>query len=630
MFKLYKSLTWKQLIAIIIIFGLTFLQVYCTMTIVDYVKGIIQAIMYVNYHNNPSAISTEFGTMFNAMGGDWNVILSALKVTPGVDPAMLEMVEAVANASTKDIWFNGGMMIALAAAMMVVQAVISLIASYAASGLSTTIRTKLYKKVEGFSLSEISLFSTPSLINRTTNDLQHVQMTNVMMLRMIFAAPITAVWAILKIRASSGILTVATAVAIVTMITFLVMLMILVLPKFKIVQNLIDRLNGVARENLTGIRIIRAFNGEDYQENKFEDANKNLTNTQIFTGRMIALLNPVLMIIMNGVSLAIYWIGSNLINKGEIDYATVQSFSMLATQIIMAFMMLMMMFVLWPRAEICAKRINEVFDQEYAINDPAEAKEPVEQGTIEFKDVSFRFPDGEDMAISHISFKANKGETVAIIGATGSGKTSIVNLIPRLFDATEGEVLVDGVNVKDMTQKKLRSLIGYVPQRGFLFKGSVSSNIALGNPEMTQENIVEACKVAEADSFVSEKENGYDFEISQGGKNVSGGQRQRLCIARAVALHPEIYIFDDSFSALDYKTDKKVRENLANMGDGATKIIVAQRIGTIIDADQILVVEDGKVVGHGTHEELLRNCDVYLEIALSQLSKEELGLCQAQ
>ncbi|MCQ2771891.1 MAG: ABC transporter ATP-binding protein/permease [Bacilli bacterium] len=629
MFKLYKNLTWKQLVAIIIIFGLTFLQVYCTMTIVDFVKDIIQSIMYVNYHNNPASFSPEFGALVEGLGG-WDGVVAAMSANPATDPTALEMVKSIANATTADIWYNGGMMIALAAAMMVVQAVISLIASYAASGLSTTIRTKLYKKVEGFSLSEVSLFSTPSLINRTTNDLQHVQMTNVMMLRMIFAAPITAVWAILKIRASSAPLTIATAVAIVTMVTILIILMILVLPKFKIVQNLIDRLNGVARENLTGIRIIRAFNGEKYQEEKFEEANQSLTKTQIFTGRMMALLNPFLIIIMNGVSLAIYWIGSNLINKGEIDYATVQSFSMLATQIIMAFMMLMMRFVLWPRAEICAKRINEIFDQEYAIVDPSEPKEPIEQGTIEFKDVSFRFPDGDDMAISHISFKANKGETVAIIGATGSGKTSIVNLIPRLFDATEGEVLVDGVNVKDMTQKKLRSLIGYVPQRGFLFKGSISSNVALGNPEMSEENIVDSCKVAEADTFVREKENGYEFEISQGGKNVSGGQRQRLCIARAVALRPEIYIFDDSFSALDYKTDRKVRDNLANMGDGATKVIVAQRIGTIIDADQILVIEDGKVVGHGTHEELLRNCDVYLEIALSQLSKEELGLCQAQ
>lgn len=629
MFKLYKNLTWQQWIGIVLIIGLTVLQVYCTMTIVDYVRDIIQSIMYVNYHNHPGAMDTQVATLVETLGG-WDNAVVAMEASGTVPAEQLEIFKAIASASKSDIWFNGGMMIALAAAMMVVQAVISLIASFVSAGLSTTIRGKIYKKVESFSLAEVSLFSTPSLINRTTNDMQHVQMTNVMLLRMIFAAPITAIWAIVKIRASSGILTVATAVAIVLMIAFLLMLMILVLPKFKIIQNLVDRLNGVARENLTGIRIIRAFNGEKYQEDKFESANKNLTNTQIFTGRMIALLNPILMIIMNGVSLAIYWIGANLINSGEIEYATVQSFSMLAMQIIMAFMMLMMMFVLWPRASVCAKRINQVLEQENTIIDPVEEKPFLEKGTIEFKDVSFKFPDGDDYAISNISFKANPGETIAIIGATGSGKTSIVNLIPRLFDATEGEVLVDGVNVKDIKQKTLHSLIGYVPQRGFLFKGSVSSNIALGNPSMTQENIEEACKVAEADSFVREKENGYDFEISQGGKNVSGGQRQRLCIARAVALHPEIYIFDDSFSALDYKTDKQVRENLANLGDNATKVIVAQRIGTIIDADQILVIEDGKIVGHGTHKELLRNCEVYLEIALSQLSKEELGLCQAQ
>ena len=628
MFKLYKNLTWQQWIGIVLIIGLTVLQVYCTMTIVDFVRDIIQSIMYVNYHNHPGELGAPIEALVNAM--EWDGALQMMEATPGMSPEQLDMLRAIANASTKDIWFNGGMMIALAAAMMVVQAVISLIASFVSAGLSTTIRTKIYRKVESFSLAEVSLFSTPSLINRTTNDMQHVQMTNVMMLRMIFAAPITAIWAIVKIRASSGILTVATAVAIVLMITFLLMLMVLVLPKFKIIQNLVDRLNGVARENLTGIRIIRAFNGEQYQEDKFETANKNLTKTHIFTGRMIALLNPILMIIMNGISLTIYWIGANLINSGDIEYATVQSFSMLAMQIIMAFMMLMMMFVLWPRASVCAKRINQVLEQKNTIVDPVEEKPFLEKGTIEFKDVSFKFPDGDDYAISNISFKANPGETIAIIGATGSGKTSIVNLIPRLFDATEGEVLVDGVNIKDIKQKTLHSLIGYVPQRGFLFKGSVSSNIALGNPSMTQENIEEACKVAEADSFVREKENGYDFEISQGGKNVSGGQRQRLCIARAVALHPEIYIFDDSFSALDYKTDKQVRENLANLGDNATKVIVAQRIGTIIDADQILVIEDGKVVGHGTHNELLRNCEVYLEIALSQLSKEELGLCQAQ
>ncbi|MCQ2742519.1 MAG: ABC transporter ATP-binding protein/permease [Bacilli bacterium] len=630
MFKIYKNFKLRDWIGVLLIIGLTVLQVYLTMTIVDYVQGIIKAVTFVNYHNNPDELGAGMGAMIAAIGG-WDAINTiekarAILVPLGVPEASLSQIVSIAKASEADIWYNGGIMVALAAGIMVVQALISVIASYVASDLSTITRSKLYQKVEGFSLGEIGRFSTPSLVTRATNDIQQIQMANLITMRMVFAAPITAIWAICKIRASSTELTVATAIAIMTLLLIIFALMLIVIPKFKITQKYIDKLNGVARENLTGVRVVRAFNAEQYQEDKFKSANKKLTDTMVFTGKAMAILSPAMMLIMNGVSLAIYWIGASLINNGKIDYPTVASFMMLASQIIMAFVMLMLLFVMWPRASVSAKRINEILETKPSILDPEEEKEFTEKGTVEFKNVSFTFPGGDSSAISNISFKANKGETIAIIGATGSGKTSIVNLIPRLYDASEGEVLVDGVNVKEIKQKTLRSKIGYVPQKGLLFKGTVRENIALGNPAMSLEDVIEAANVAEADSFINEKDKGYDSEISQGGTNVSGGQKQRLCIARAVAVRPEIYIFDDSFSALDYKTDRKVRTNLKKLGDGATKIIVAQRIGTIIDADKILVLENGKIVGSGTHQELLDSCSVYREIALSQLNEEELGI----
>ncbi|MCQ2448634.1 MAG: ABC transporter ATP-binding protein/permease [Clostridia bacterium] len=626
MFKLYRNFKLKDWITIAVIIAITFLQVWCTMTIVDYIKDIIQSIMYVNYHNHPALMGDMAAQSVKALG--WDGAVEAMKASGMIGAEVIATMRDIANATTGDIWRCAGMMLALAGLLVLAQAVVSVLASYVSADLSTNIRSKIYGKVDGFSLGEINRFQTASLITRTTNDIQNVQMTNVMMMRMIFAAPITAVWAILKIKASSTELTIATAIAIVVMLIFITAMITVVMPRFRIVQKLIDKVNGVARENLTGIRIIRAFNAEQYQEEKFEAANDILTKTHIFTGRVMSLMSPVMMIIMNGITLTIYWLGAHLINKGSIDYATVTSFSTLSSQIIMAFMMLMMMFVMWPRASVCANRINEVLDTASAIRDPENPKKPTEAGTVEFKNVSFRYPDGDEYALRDISFKANKGETVAFIGATGSGKTSVVNLIPRFFDATEGEVLVDGVNVKELTQETLHAKIGYVPQKGFLFRGSVAENVALGNPEMSRENIEDACRIAEADDFIHENEEGYEFNISQGGKNVSGGQRQRLCIARAVAIHPEIYIFDDSFSALDYKTDKKVRDNLSAMNDGATRLIVAQRIGTIMDADRIIVIENGKVAGSGTHKELLENCPVYLDIALSQLTKEELGLCR--
>lgn len=626
MFRLYKNFKVKDWIGVILIIGFTFLQVYLTMTLIDYVQGIIKAITYVNYHNNPIELGQEISNFISTYG--WETIKQdGFLQNLGLPQEKIDVLLNVADASTSDIWFNGGMMILLAALLMLVQALISLIASLVAANLTTTIRGKVYSKVESFSLSEINKISTPSLITRTTNDIQNIQMANLMTMRMIFAAPITAVWAIIKIQASSSELTLATAIAIIILLVVIAALMVLALPKFKVMQVLTDNLNGTIRENLKGIRIIRAFNAEKYQEDKFTKSNTEFTNAQIFIGKVMAVLSPAMMIVMNGISLAIYWIGASLINKGTIDYPTITAFMTLSSQIIMSFVMLMMLFILWPRAIVSAKRINEVLDLESSIKDIDNPKTMITSGEIEFKNVSFKYPQAENYSIENISFKAHKGETIAIIGATGSGKTSIINLVPRLYDATEGEVIVNGVNVKELSQKELRSKIGYVPQKGFLFKGNIKENVSLGHPELSYDSIVEACKIAEADNFINEKNEKYDFEVAQGGKNVSGGQRQRLCIARAVSFKPEILIFDDSFSALDYKTDKKVRENLKNEMTDATKIIVAQRVGTIMDADQIIVLDEGKIVGIGKHQELLNNCSVYLEIALSQLTKEELGLC---
>lgn len=628
MFKLYKKLTWKDWIGVVFILGFTVLQVYLTMTIVDYMKGIIEAITYVNYQNHPAELGEEFAQLVASAGG-WDAFKDVNVLTNPPYSLPLEvatMLAKIANASVGDIWFYGGMMVAFAAGIMIVQIVIAIIASRVAANLSTRIREDVYRKVGGFSLAEMNHFSTPSLITRTTNDIQQVQMANLMMMRMIFAAPVTAIWAIVKVNASSAELTLATAIAIIILVTVITLLMIFAIPKFKVVQKLTDQLNGATRENVKGIRVIRAYNAEQYQEGKFQNINQKFTKTQIFTGRLMSVFSPVMMLVMNGISLAIYWIGASLMNQGKIDYATITSFSMLSSQIIMAFLMLMMMFVLWPRASVAASRIHEVLNTKNSILDPDTPLPFSETGTIEFKDVSFHYPESEGNVLHHISFQAKQGETIALIGATGSGKTTLVNLLPRLYEASEGEVLVDGVNVKEVRQKDLRDRIGYVPQKGFLFKGTIKSNITFGCPQMDEEDVVTAAKVAEADSFIQEMENGYDSYISQGGKNVSGGQRQRLCIARAVAKKPEIYIFDDSFSALDYKTDKQVRSNLKKVDRNATKFIVAQRVGTIMDADQILVLDQGKIVGKGKHEELLRNCPIYREIALSQLSKEELGL----
>lgn len=626
MFKLYKKLRPVDWVLLAFLVGLTVVQVYCTMKLTDFTKDIIQSINYLGYRNNPlDNLPKDMLPVYEMLGGWENCTINNPLIAQMPEESAKVLI-AIANATTGDIWYNGGMMLLVAASSMICQIGVGLIASFVGANHSASIRSAVYKKVDGFSIAELEKFSTPSLITRTTNDVQQVQMANILMLRMAVAAPVTAIWAICKIQEASAQLTIATAVAVVLLVAFLAMLMVFVLPKFKIMQKLVDKLNGVSRENLTGIRVVRAYNAEDYQQQKFNAANNDITKTQLFTGRMMSLMSPVMLLIMNGISLAIYWIGATLINNGETDLSVIMSFMMLSTQIIMAFMMLMMMFVLMPRAQVSAGRINAVLETPLSVTDPESEVELLESGTVEFKNVSFAYPDSDEPVIKNISFKAEKGDTVAFIGSTGSGKSTLINLVPRFYDVTEGELLVDGVNVKNLKQRILRSVIGYVPQKGVLFSGTVKENIAFGNTQLSEEQIVNAAKVAEADSFISEMEKGYDSEISQGGKNVSGGQKQRLSIARAVAVEPEIFIFDDSFSALDYKTDKKVRENLKTSAKGATKLIVAQRIGTIMDADKIIVLDSGEAVGIGTHSQLLQECPVYREIALSQLSKEELGL----
>lgn len=651
MFKLYTRLRKRDWALVAIIVGLTVLQVWCTMLMVDYISDIILSITYLNYHNNLSAFLSLFEGMVFPEGGnvlaglvslisgygtaeggiDWSGLLS----DPGynaflgfLDPAARAPFDGIASASTGQIWFNGGMMVLVALGLAACQIVIEVLASYITSHFATDIRSDVNGKISSFSLAEINRFSTASLITRTTNDIQQVSMCTLMMLRMVFAAPVTAIWAICKIQEVSYQLTLATGIAIVLLVICLVLIMGAVLPQFKIMQKRIDKINSLTQENLTGIRVVRAFNAEDYQEQKFQKANGNLTKSQLFTGRMLSLMSPVMMIIMNGLTLSVYWIGATLMQNGSttLNYASVSAFSSLATQIVMAFMMLLMMFILWPRASVSAKRINEVLQTQNSILDPENEKKTTEVGTVEFKDVSFRYPDAEADILEHISFRANKGDTVAFIGSTGSGKSTLVNLVTRLYDCTEGEVLVDGVNVKELRQKTLRSKIGFVPQKGVLFSGTVFSNIGFGRESLTKEQCDRALRIACADEFVAKMEGGREAPIAQGGTNVSGGQRQRLCIARAIAIEPEIFVFDDSFSALDFKTDRMVRDNLAREEKEATKLIVAQRIGTIMDADLILVLQEGKVVGQGRHKELLQTCPVYRDIALSQLSKEELGI----
>lgn len=532
----------------------------------------------------------------------------------------------------KDVLGEGAKMLICAFGSLLSAVVVSYFVTKVASTFSRDLRKDIFGKVLSFSMEEIKNFSTSSLITRTTNDITQVQMLIAMGMQMLIKAPIMAVWAIMKIYGKGFEWSVITAGAVGILLIMILILVLVALPKFKIIQKLTDNLNHTSRENLTGIRVVRAFNAEKYQEGKFASANNELTKTNMFTSRTMALLTPGMQLIMSGLSLSIYWVGAYMINDaGMLDKLTIFSnmvvFSSYAMQVVMSFMMLTMIFIFYPRAQVSAKRILEILEKKPKIVSGVFSGKTKETGTIEFKDVTFRYPDAEENMLENISFKVEKGETVAFIGSTGSGKSTLVNLIPRFYDATYGEVLVDGVNVKNYKLEELNNRLGYVSQKPIIFSGTVSSNISYGlvnNKKVSKSKIEEASKVAQASEFIEKMEDKYNSSISRSGTNISGGQKQRLSIARAIARDPEIYIFDDTFSALDYKTDTTLRKELKKHTKDATTLIVAQRIGTIKNADKIIVLNEGKIVGQGTHKELLKNCDVYKEIALSQLSKEEL------
>ena len=583
------------------------------------------------------------------------------------------------NSEMHDVWVAGGKMLAVALGAMLTTVAVGFITARVSASFTQRLRSMQFRRVESFGPEELNRFSTASLITRSTNDVTQIQMFLTMGLLMLVQSPIMAVWAIAKIAGKGVEWTAATGVSLVLVMGAVAIIMAMVMPKFRSMQALTDNINRVARENLTGLRVVRAYNAEDYQQGKFDKANRDLTDTQLFTNRAMSVMMPLMNTVMNGLTLAVYWIGAYLIDAaGLMDKLTLFSnmvvFSSYAIQVIMSFLMMSMVFVLWPRADVSAKRILEVLDTEPHVTDGTRTEgaknadgTPV-RGRVEFRDVSFTYPDAREPMLEHVSFTAQPGQTVAFIGSTGSGKTTLVNLVPRFYDATDGQVLVDGVDVKDYTLQSLRDKIGYVPQQSVMFKGTVASNVAFGDKsqagvlpagesmadveiadtstpqgrarekallaesehgttlsEAQMEDVRQAVAVAKADEFVTRMDGTYEAPIAQGGTNVSGGQKQRLSIARAVWRHPEILVFDDSFSALDFRTDHDVREALAREAGDATKLIVAQRIGTIMDADRIIVLDQGRVVGQGTHKELLRDCEVYRQIAESQLSEAELA-----
>lgn len=585
MVKLLKKLTWKDFILAAVAFVFIIVQVWLSLTMPDYMS--------------------EITKLVQTKGSKMNDILIA-----------------------------GGKMLACALGSLLAAVCTSICASKISSNFSANLRGQVFHKVQSFSMEEIGNFSTASLITRSTNDITQVQMLIVMGLEVLLKAPIMAVWALCKISTKNWQWTASTGVAVVVLLSFVCVCVAVALPKFKKLQSLTDNLNRVTRENLTGLNVVRAYNAEGYQQKKFNDANDELTKTQLFANRTMGTMMPGIQMVMNGLMLAIYWIGAYLISNAQMfDKLTIFSdmivFTQYAMQVVMSFMMLVMIFVLLPRASVSAKRINEVLDMTLSIKDGTKENGiDGKKGEVEFCNVSFCYPDAEKDVIEDISFTAHKGETIAFIGSTGCGKSTVINMIPRFYDATKGEVLVDGVNVKEYTQKALRNKIGYVSQKAVLFTGSIKSNVAYGDngtKGFTDDVVKQAIETAQAKEFVDKTEGGVDAFVAQGGSNFSGGQKQRLSIARAICRHPEILIFDDSFSALDYKTDRVLRDTLRKTCADATRFIVAQRIGTIRDADKIIVLDDGKIAGMGKHNELMETCEVYRQIAYSQLSKEELA-----
>lgn len=585
MVKLLKKLTWKDFILAAVAFVFIIVQVWLSLTMPDYMS--------------------EITKLVQTKGSKMNDILIA-----------------------------GGKMLACALGSLLAAVCTSICASKISSNFSANLRGQVFHKVQSFSMEEIGNFSTASLITRSTNDITQVQMLIVMGLEVLLKAPIMAVWALCKISTKNWQWTASTGLAVVVLLSFVGVCVAVALPKFKKLQSLTDNLNRVTRENLTGLNVVRAYNAEGYQQKKFNDANDELTKTQLFANRTMGTMMPGIQMVMNGLMLAIYWIGAYLISNAQMfDKLTIFSdmivFTQYAMQVVMSFMMLVMIFVLIPRASVSAKRINEVLDMPLSIKDGTKENGiDGKKGEVEFRNVSFCYPDAEKDVIEDISFTAHKGETIAFIGSTGCGKSTVINMIPRFYDATKGEVLVDGVNVKEYTQKALRNKIGYVSQKAVLFTGSIKSNVAYGDngtKGFTDDVVKQAIETAQAKEFVDKTDGGVDAFVAQGGSNFSGGQKQRLSIARAICRHPEILIFDDSFSALDYKTDRVLRDTLRKTCADATRFIVAQRIGTIRDADKIIVLDDGKIAGMGKHNELMETCEVYRQIAYSQLSKEELA-----
>ncbi|MBQ9072197.1 MAG: ABC transporter ATP-binding protein [Bacilli bacterium] len=584
MFKMFKNFTKKDWIIVFFVFLLVVVQVWLDLKLPDYMSSIT------------TLIQTE-------------------------------------GSSMTDILLQGGYMLLCALGSLISAIAVGFLTSRLSANFSLNLRNKIFRKVGKFGMEEIKKFETSSLITRTTNDVTQLEMFIAMGLQMLIKAPIMAIWAVSKILNKSLEWSMLTGACVVILLLTVITLLIIVFPRFEKVQKLIDKVNGVTRENLTGIRVIRAFNAEKYQQNRFETVNRNLTNMQMFNQKCFAILNPIMNLVMHSLTLGIYIIGAYLINSaGMLDKITLFSnmvvFTSYGMQVIAAFLMLAMIFMILPRAQVSARRINEVLDSDIAIKDgKIDVKNTEEIGTVEFKNVSFKYPDADEYLLKNISFKVEKGETIAFIGSTGSGKSTLINLVPRFYDATDGEILIDGINVKDYTLESLNNKIGYVPQKAVMFTGTVKSNVGYGyngKKQASLKKIKEAIEVAQGTDFVTKMDKTYDSHIARGGTNVSGGQKQRLAIARAIARDPEIYIFDDSFSALDYKTDSVLRKELKKYTKDATSMIVAQRIGTIINADKIVVLDKGECVGIGTHKQLLKKCKVYKEIALSQLSKEEL------